>query len=306
MSEFSNLVRNVLGGLDHMRDEHLNEPEGVTKICDLSYKEGDEYNLLNLYFPQEFSGKLPVIINIHGGFYVYGNREVYHYYGMNLAKSSFIFVNANYHLAPEYKFPTQLQEINEIFNWIEKHADEYHMDLNNVFVIGDSAGAQMASQYMAILTDPSYAKVFENDIPISELPEKISVRAIALNCGLYSLKELEYKPKSGEDLMHPEAVKKDYLGEKFDINDERLNVLAHIREQYPATYIATAYYDFLNILAKPFYDLLVSKKIKAVYKVYGTEGQEYMLHDFQCNMNLKEAFECNNDEIDFFKKYIKI
>ena len=41
---------------------------------------------------------------------------------------------------------------------------------------------------------------------------------------------------------------------------------------------------------------------KAVYKVYGSDEQTYMSHVFHCNLNLKEASECNREECEFFKR----
>ena len=73
---------------------------------------------------------------------------------MRLAQRGFTFVNFNYRLAPEYKYPTALEDINQVFLFIRDHAEEYAIDTNNIFVVGDSAGAQLATQYLIICTNP--------------------------------------------------------------------------------------------------------------------------------------------------------
>ena len=53
---------------DDKRDSGLPHdiPE-VTRIDDLQYGEDPKWNLLDLYLPKNVKGKIPVIINIHGG-----------------------------------------------------------------------------------------------------------------------------------------------------------------------------------------------------------------------------------------------
>ncbi len=72
-------------------------------------------------------------MNVHGGGYVYGTKEVYYHYCMSLAQHGFTVVNFNYTLAPKKKFPNQLCEINMVMEWIKEHKDSYPFDINNVF-----------------------------------------------------------------------------------------------------------------------------------------------------------------------------
>ncbi len=60
---------------DDKRDSGLPHdiPE-VTRIDDLQYGQDSQWNLLDLYLPKNVKGKIPVIINIHGGGWVYGNQ----------------------------------------------------------------------------------------------------------------------------------------------------------------------------------------------------------------------------------------
>ncbi len=280
----------MAGRSDKKRDANLVEPADVISYKDIPYvANGDKYNLLDVYRPKDAEGKLPVIVSIHGGGYVYGTKEIYKHYGMYLAQQGFVFVNFNYHLAPKHKFPTPLVEANLVMEWLVEHAEEYDFDINNVFVVGDSAGAQLLSQYATIHTNPEYEKLFP-----FQTPKEVQIRAIALNCGIYKM-----------DAVDMGGLKTDYFTKNPEQFGEMLDVVGHITEAYPPTYVMTSYYDFLKENAKPMYELLKEKGISTEWKCYGTEGQEYMGHVCHVNMNLKEAKEINQDECNFFRKFAK-
>ncbi|MCR5545345.1 MAG: alpha/beta hydrolase [Lachnospiraceae bacterium] len=295
------MFRVMAGRSDKRRDSSLTAPEDVTAICDINYANNkDIYNTLDIYFPKDVTDTLPVIVSYHGGGYVYGTKEIYKYYGMFLAQQGFVFVNFNYHLAPKAKFPTQLTEANLVFQWIVANGSKYHMDLNNVFLVGDSAGAQMASQYAAIVTNPDYASLFP-----FQIPSGFTLRAIALNCGMYetNVSEVEKSNRFTKDLFHDyfgknptESYGKDFL--------KMIDVLGHITSDFPPTYVMTSEYDFLKENALPLHDFLKSKNIPCEYKCYGDPSKEYMGHVCHVNMNLEEAKEINLDECNFFRNYI--
>lgn len=286
MSLRSLVIRMMFGHSDRKRDKHLKIPEGVTVQRDISYAEGREEHLLNVVKPQHTARKLPVIVSIHGGGYVYGSKEVYQYYAANLAENGFAVVNFNYRLAPEVQFPAQLEDINSVLCWLAAHEQEYGFDLNNVFVVGDSAGAQLASHYLAIWSNPDFARLFS-----FQTPKQLRIRAVALNCGLYRIKPSE-------------QLFADYLGKHISPDDPRLNVHLHITAAFPPAFVMTSRYDFLLDAAKPMYDFLLAAGVPAVYRLYGQEGQKYMGHVFHCNLNLAEAKQCNKDECDFFKSHM--
>ena len=286
----------MAGKADAKRDATLREPENVTAVRDLNYAGNqDVYNTLDVYFPKDVTGPFPVIVSIHGGGYVYGTKEIYKFYGMFLAQQGFAFVNFNYHLAPKAKFPTPLRETNLVMQWMVAHAQEYHMDLDHVFMVGDSAGAQLLSQYAAIYSNPEYAGLFDFTIP-----KEITIRAIALNCGMYDFSaEIE-----GTMAKMSKGLYRDYFGKDPEAFGPMVDVLSHITGAYPPSYIMTASHDFLRANAEPMYELLKSKGIDTEWKCYGTEEQQYMAHVCHVNMNLEEAKQINRDECDFFRRHM--
>lgn len=274
---------------DRKRDAAIPLPAGVTEYRNISYGCHGTDNLLDVYLPEGTTKALPTIVSIHGGGYVYGTKEIYRRYGMDMAKRGFAFVNFNYRLAPKWQFPTPLADTNAVLEWIVQNAQGYHLDPDRIILLGDSAGAQMTSQYAAMHTNPEYGKLFGLKMA------KVKIRAIGLFCGLYDLKEMGAGPRRG---MH-----KDYLG-KLPKDDPRFQALEAVTENYPPAFITTGTEDFLRNQAQPMYDFLCSKGVAAEWKCYGREGDKNVCHVFHVNIPLPEAVQCNDDAAAFFKRYV--
>ncbi len=274
---------------DKKRDAAIPLPTGVTEFRNISYGSHGEDNLLDVYLPEGTGAALPTIVSIHGGGYVYGTKEIYRRYGMDMAKRGFAFVNFNYRRAPGWKFPTPLADTNAVLEWILQNARQYHLDPDRIILLGDSAGAQMTSQYAAMHTNPEYAALFGLNMA------KVKIRAIGLFCGLYDLKQMGASPRRG---MH-----KDYFG-RLPKDDPRFQSLEAITENYPPAFITTGTEDFLRELARPMYDFLCGKGIPAEWKCYGREGDKQVGHVFHVNIPLPEAVQCNDDAAAFFRKYV--
>ena len=140
MSIQSFLFRRGAAKSDRKRDSQIPLPQGVHQTCDISYGPYGKWNLLDIYHP-EGCDCCPVILNIHGGGFVYGTKEIYKRYCMDLARRGFTVVNINYRLAPRWKFPTPLEDINQALLWLQENSRYYHADITRLFMVGDSAGA---------------------------------------------------------------------------------------------------------------------------------------------------------------------
>ena len=84
---------------DYKRDKAIPLPEGIQQCRNISYGSHGKWNLLDVYYPDGTTQPLPTIVSIHGGGYVYGSKEIYRRYGMDMARRGFAFVNFNYRLA---------------------------------------------------------------------------------------------------------------------------------------------------------------------------------------------------------------
>ena len=274
---------------DDERDAGLpREIEGITRIDDIPYGPDPTWNLLDIYIPQNVIGKIPVIINIHGGGWCYGTKETYQFYGLGLAQRGFAFINPNYRLAPEVVFPEELDDVDRYVHWVAEHADEYGLDKNNVFLVGDSAGGQMAEQYTAILKNAEYRKKFGYELT------DLKFRALALNSAAAFVLDPGVIGGATVGYFTPEIVK-----EKSDM----LNTEKYITTSFLPTYISTANEDFIRELSIKLDSFLTEIGVEHVFKEYGDQDNPRP-HVFLINQKDKIANQANDDEIDFFKKFI--
>lgn len=283
-------IRTEWAESDRKRDAHHTTPDAIQRYDNISYGPYGTDNLLDIYVPKVTNEPLPTIVNTHGGAWAYGNKEVYQYYCMNLALRGFTVVNINYRIAPENHFPSPLIDLNTALCFISENADKYFIDLNNIILIGDSAGAQITSNYAAIFTNPEYASLYEMKLP------NINIIALGLNCGCYNTKEMF--------LNEADGMYVGYIGKKSsDVSEDFINkidVCGHITKDFPPSFIISAQNDFLLPEAEPFYNLLKSLNVPVKMKIYGTKEQEEIGHVFSVNIDFEESTICNNDQAEFF------
>ena len=75
------------GKMDAKRIASQTEPEGLVKILDIPYiDDGEKAHLLDIYYPEGTTEKLPVIIDIHGGGWMYGYLEITKKFCLKLAE----------------------------------------------------------------------------------------------------------------------------------------------------------------------------------------------------------------------------
>lgn len=292
MSLTSVLFRILFARSDKKRDAGLRVPPSVEALEDLSYGPHGKLNLLDLYLPREAPRPLPVIVSVHGGGWVYGTKETYRYYGSDLARRGFAVVNFSYRLAPRSKFPAALEDTNAVFHWLMQHAGQYGLDSSRIFAVGDSAGAHMLGLYACLLGDPAYASRYP-----FRAPEGLSLRAVALNCGVYHI-DLSGKQDSTAALMR-DVLPQGGTEEELDT----VSVQRHVTAAFPPAFVMTASGDFLAEQAQPLVDRLHSLGVEAEYHYYGDE-QRVLGHVFHCNQRLPEAQLCNDDECAFFRRFL--
>ncbi len=287
-------IRKDFGDGDAVRDAGLKRPSDVEWENDISYGAHGTWNLTDIYYPKGTRGTLPVIVSVHGGGWVYGTKEVYQFYGCSLAQRGFAVVNFNYRLAPEHPFPAALEDINALFGWLKEHGAEHHADVNNLFAVGDSAGAQLLSQYMAMLTNESFGKMY-TDLYGFRFPG-VRVRAVALNCGRYEM-------TAPEDERMDSLFRAYFNGEPSEFT-ELTETKKYLTPQYPPAFVMTAYYDFLRGEAQPMTEAVLRAGVHAECHLYGSGEDARIGHVFHCNMHLEEAKKCNDEECAFFRRYL--
>lgn len=286
-------IREQWAQVDARRDAGLTVPEDIVRHLDLRYGEHPE-NLLDVYYPVGTSATLPTIISFHGGGWVYGSKQLYSHYCMRLARRGFAVVNFDYRLAPENKYPAPLEDACNVLRWMQINALSYNIDLNNVFMVGDSAGGQLAFQILTMLTNPDYAALF-NFAP----PKDFRVNACGLNCGCY------FMPISR--LISPKRMGKmfaAYFPEDYMPYVPQMKTQKYITKAFPPAIVMSAENDYLKFMAAPLHRRLRKAGVETKLTVYGTKAQKDIGHVFHLNCHSPLAAQCNDDQCAFFRARI--
>lgn len=128
---------------DNKRIASQTMPSGLVNILDIPYiNDGNKYHLLDIHYPENTNEPLPLIIDIHGGGWWYGTKDINRFYSMELAKRGFVVANISYRLVDDVTIIGQLSDIFDALKWLDDNSKRYPIDRDNVFVTGDSAGGQ--------------------------------------------------------------------------------------------------------------------------------------------------------------------
>ena len=235
----------VFLGIDwlfHIPQNYINK-DGVKCVKDVSYNDNYEECKVDLYY-KETTEKMPVVVNIHGGGFVKGDKKhrksISHLY----ADRGWFVVNANYRLAPKYHVMDIINDLMTLTNYLNTLAENYNIDLNKVVLTGDSAGAWAATYLTCLLTNPE----LRARLNIAE--PNIKPAGLISFCGIYDLLEA-IQHKIPFDLV--KVIAESTLDFKFaddfsNLNDypyaEEIAPINWLNKDFPRTIITYAKQDF--------------------------------------------------------------
>ena len=108
---------------------------------------------LDVYRPASPREGTPVVVYFYGGSWRNGARDDYRFVGDALARQGVLVVVPDYRKAPDHVFPTFMHDAASAVAWARAHAAEFGGDPQRLFVMGHSAGGQIAA---LLATDARY------------------------------------------------------------------------------------------------------------------------------------------------------
>jgi acetyl esterase/lipase len=116
------------------------------KWLDVAYATQSPAQKLDIYLPEKGDGPFPVIVSIHGGAWMFGDKGD----EMNLPfleglERHFAVVCVNYRLSGEAQFPKQIYDCKAAVRFLRANAETYRLDVERVAAWGASAGAHLAA-----------------------------------------------------------------------------------------------------------------------------------------------------------------
>ncbi len=108
---------------------------------------------IRLYYPS-FNPHLPCVVFFHGGGWVTGNLDTHDAFCRQIAsQSGALILSVAYRLAPEFPYPTPLEDCYDATQWAAQNAEALGADPQQLIVMGDSAGGNLAAAVCLMARD---------------------------------------------------------------------------------------------------------------------------------------------------------
>jgi acetyl esterase/lipase len=163
------------------KDQRFSEQTGKAGLCDV-------------YFPASDPpvAGYPVVVVIHGGGWVSGDKWTIASYSRLLAKEGIVAVAINYRLAPNHKFPAQVDDVRSAMLWVNQNAKRLRLNVRQVGLFGYSAGGHLSALLASLADEPLVVRAAASNWPISDprwqkLPKICAVCAGGPPCDFRSL-----------------------------------------------------------------------------------------------------------------------
>ena len=140
-------------------------PAGITVERDLPYGDDGPMHRMNVYYPADNNGALPVIVDIHGGGWMYGDKDSSVLYDEYLASRGFLVFSMSYRLVPEVTALEQLRDVADALCAIRDKLPELPCDPDRIMLTGDSAGGMLAVYSAAMAVSPALRRHFRTADP---------------------------------------------------------------------------------------------------------------------------------------------
>lgn len=121
---------------------HVGSDDGIVRMTTHAYGAHDRQQL-DVYTPRTPNGR--VVVFIYGGSWSTGNRADYRFVAQTLTARGATVVIPDYRLYPDIRFPTFVEDAAAAVAWTREHAAEYGGDPAQIYLVGHSAGAHIAT-----------------------------------------------------------------------------------------------------------------------------------------------------------------
>ncbi|MBD5117009.1 MAG: alpha/beta hydrolase, partial [Ruminococcaceae bacterium] len=198
-------------------------------------------SFLDIIYPDEnLETDRPTLFYFHGGGFFAGSKNMGDPMAASdstallddLCAAGYNIVNVDYALVPDCHFPVPLIQANRAFEYIVSHMDEYHLNIDNIVIMGSSAGAIMTSQLSSIITNPEYAKL----LGIASALTSDQVKAVVVDDA-----PLDYKAFS----LSTKILMGNYMKNSIYLSAEdikRYNNIESLTAEYPASFLLGSEY----------------------------------------------------------------
>lgn len=268
-------------------------PNDKVKISEnISYLDDNKFHLMDIYQPYNNEKMLPIIINIHGGGFLLGKKEVNKLYCAELAQKGYIVFCVEYPLSPKAKIIDILNDLIIAINKINEIAIDYNGDNNDLYLTGDSAGAYLCVYLSALKNNPNLNHLLK-------LKNKIipTIKGLGLISGMFYTNKFDQIGVFVPKLIYGKNYKKNYNSAYYNI--ENKEIISYLSP----CFLVTNKGDFLRHYSVNFSKKLAKYNIK--YKLLNINSKKMLPHAFVAMLpETEEAKIANKEMIEFFKNIV--
>ena len=129
----------------------------------IAFGEAGRRNYLDIYQPEEPVENAPVLLQVHGGAWILGQKEEQGIPLMqHLAAQGWVCVAINYRLSPRDPWPAQAVDVKKAIHWIRQHISAYGGDPGYIAITGGSAGGHLTALTALTPNTPEWQPGFED------------------------------------------------------------------------------------------------------------------------------------------------
>ncbi len=237
------LVRSVFdrGAAEASRKLEPHLPASVTTTTH-NYDPADPRAVLDIHRTVG-SGNAPTVVWVHGGGFVSGRRGDITNYAKVLAGHGFTVVNVDYTIAPEAHYPEPVRQVNQALAYLSREGAKLGVNPARMVLAGDSAGAQIAAQSAAVITNPEYAKLV--GVRPGANPQQLA--GTLLYCGVYDISGIG---RDGGILgWFVQSAGWAYSGKRdwrADVQFRTMSLAPHLTSNFPSAFISAGNADPLG------------------------------------------------------------
>ena len=274
--------------------------ERVTTVKNLTYPSKFESNTADIYIPKNGEGPFPVVLWVHGGAYVGGDKKDVEGYATALASQGIAVVCMNYVLAPSAKYPTPVIQTGEAYTWLCGVAAQNSLDMTRLVLAGDSAGAQIAAQFAAVQSNADYA----NEMGMERIVPPETIKAALLYCGPFDSEKINAVENKVMAYFLERAAWA-YFGEKnWQHFAKQASVAGYVTKLFPPAFITDGNKASFEDHARDFADVLEKTGVP-VETYFIDPAVEATHHEYQFVMNTPAGREAFRRTLDFLEEYVK-
>lgn len=258
-------------------------------------------NFFDIYFPKHPLAERPLIAWIHGGGFVGGDKLEEKEYATKLAEKGYTVAVMNYALVPETTYPIPIIQAAEFINYLTEHAETYSLNLNNLFIAGDSAGAHIASQLILAQLNAAYRQ----SLGVKKVIQPHQMKGTLLYCGAYDLPEIVKNHNITPVKYIFDKIGWAYSQDKnWGLSELTRNTLVSdfITKDFPPAYITDGNSLSFEEQGKLLVKKLLSQKVPVSQRFF--DKSEYKTaHEYQFDLKKEPGKIAFQDTINFLENY---